>query len=229
MSLLQLFTNNAIALLGNSITATDAVIEVQPGLGALFPQPVNPGEFFLVTLESTGIPLTREVVRVTGRTGDFLTGCVRGQEGTTATSWLATDTLVDHRITAETIRQAFLQPISTTGGGSGGVTYVPTTVPAVTTGGVSQTGYTDTSRLFKFWVEMYDPATGNAQAFEVLAIVQGILADSNETVTFTQTHNIGYNFKGSVSLTLDTVNKQLTLNWINTEPVANVVVTVTRI
>jgi hypothetical protein len=229
MALLQLFTNNAIALLQTSIGPSSNTIHVQAGLGAEFPQPVNPGEFFLVTLESTGAPLVREIVKITGRTGDILHVGARGLEGTTPQAWAAINTLVDHRITAETIRQAFLQPVYTPTGGSGGIVYTPTDIPPSTVQGVSTHTYSDTNRLKKFWIEMYDPVTGNAQALEVLVIIQGILNLNNETASFVQSHRLGYNFKGSVQLSLDVLNKQITLEWHNAETTASVIVTITSI
>jgi hypothetical protein len=99
-------------LLQNPIGPTDTVIDVQPGLGALFPQPVNPGEFFLVTLEDVNTPTIREIIAVYGRSGDTFTNCVRGQEqdrnGSTPQSWPAGTTLVDHRMTAETVHESFV-------------------------------------------------------------------------------------------------------------------------
>lgn len=103
---LQLFANNAVALLDSNISPTDLTVNVQPGLGSLFPQPTNPGEWFLVTLEDTSTPLIREIVKIIGVTGDVLTvdPLGRGYEGSTAMSWVAGNTLVDHRVTAETLR-----------------------------------------------------------------------------------------------------------------------------
>lgn len=107
---LQLFSNNAISLLQAGISSTDTVIQLQPGQGSLFPQPTQAGEFFLVTLETVDPPFIREIVRVTGRSGDTLTGCVRGQEGTSPLVWSALSTLVDHRVTAQTMKDALDLP-----------------------------------------------------------------------------------------------------------------------
>ena len=103
---LQLFSNNAVALLQNSVAATDLVIQVQPGLGSLFPQPTNAGEWFLITLETISAPLQREIVKIIGRAGDTLIvdPSGRGWEGTIPATWIAGQTLVDHRITAGTLR-----------------------------------------------------------------------------------------------------------------------------
>lgn len=103
---LQLFTNNAVALLQTSIAPTDLVIQVQPGLGSLFPQPANAGEWFLITLETISSPFQREIVKVIGRSGDtfIVDPAGRGWESTTPQSWVAAKTLVDHRVTAGTLR-----------------------------------------------------------------------------------------------------------------------------
>ena len=118
---IQLFTNNAVSLLSAPISAASTSLSVMAGYGALFPNPgVN--EFFLITLENESATL-REIIKVTGRSGDTLTFLLtdRGQEGTTPRSWGASsgnDTLVDHRVTAETMRQAMLLPEISTPSGS---------------------------------------------------------------------------------------------------------------
>jgi hypothetical protein len=71
----QLFVNNAKTTLSTAISPTDTVLQVTDG--SMFPIP-NVGEFFLVTLEAGS---SIEVVKVTGRTGNTFTGCVRGFEG----------------------------------------------------------------------------------------------------------------------------------------------------
>ncbi len=112
MSSLQLFTNNAVTLLAAPISATATSLTVMSGHGAMFPQPTLPGEYFLVTLEDQSATF-REIIRVTGRSGDTFTGLVRGQEGMTPRAWgasLGNDTLVDHRITAETMTRAMELP-----------------------------------------------------------------------------------------------------------------------
>jgi len=119
---LQLFTNNAISILDQNLSPTGTVIHLAQNYGPLFPVPQNPGEFFLVTLETTTAPFHREIVKIDQRVGDDLHVAAggRAQEGTTAQAWTAGLTIVDHRITAETIRQAFLQPVSSGGTGDAG-------------------------------------------------------------------------------------------------------------
>ena len=111
---LQLFTNNAVSLLASPISASATNLTVMAGYGTLYPNP-GPGQYFLVTLEDQA-GLVREIIRVNGRSGDTFTGLQRGQEGTTPQAWsasLGTDTLVDHRVTAETMRLAMLLPEQT--------------------------------------------------------------------------------------------------------------------
>jgi hypothetical protein len=109
----QLFTNNAISLLAAPIGSGDVTLRVMSGMGALFPQPTGDGsDYFLVTLEDQGATV-REIIRVVGRSGDVFTEIIRAQEGTAARAWNAVagdDTIVDHRITAETMRLAMLLP-----------------------------------------------------------------------------------------------------------------------
>lgn len=99
----RLFTDNAVSLLASGISASATSLTVLPGHGAMFPTPAA-NEFFCVTLEDQAA-INREIVHVTQRTGDVFT-IQRGQEGTTARAWSATtgsDTLVDHRVTAQTL------------------------------------------------------------------------------------------------------------------------------
>jgi hypothetical protein len=120
MTVLQLFTNNAVSLLELPLNSNGTEIHLQPGLGHSFPQPVNPGEFFLVTLEDIANPNLREIVKCIARTGDVLIvdPMGRGWESSTPLYWDSSSTLVDHRITAGTIEDAFLSPAS---GGTGTV------------------------------------------------------------------------------------------------------------
>jgi hypothetical protein len=96
----QLYTNNAISLLENNLSTIGLQIQVIPGDGELFPQPSNPGEYFLITLEDENNTI-REIVKCTNRIGDVLhidpNG--RGFENTPIYNW-PVNTLVDHRITA---------------------------------------------------------------------------------------------------------------------------------
>ena len=267
MSVLQLFTNNAVSLLHLPLSVAGTTIQLQPGLGTEFPQPVNQGEFFLVTLEDIANPTLREIVKIIARSGDVLTidPAGRGQEGTSIQFWDANSTLVDHRITAETIRQAFLQPAggegpqgipgpagakgdtgatgpqgpagpagsgSGTGSGSSiaGSNLSPVVVDPTWTNDVSlPIPYSDFKRGHKFWVTLFCANNGYAETFEVLAVIQGILASNTEVVEWTKTNRIGYNFSGTLNITLDLPNNTLSLNWSNTEPTMTVIATVAHL
>lgn len=274
MSVLQLFSNNAISLLENNLGPLSTSINLQPGAGALFPLPTLPSEFFLVTLEDITNPNIREIIRIKERVGDVLNFDItdRGQEDTTARSWIAGNTLVDHRITAETIKRAFLEPQNTSNsliladedinistavsrinfvgdgvtttaagsnitvnipgsvGGSGvGYEYSPIIVVPSQNESIGKVTYSNFKRGNKFWVSMVDPISGNAQSFEVLTIVQGLISSNTETVTWTRSNRIGYNFLGHLEVSLNTTINELSVNWHNTEPLSSVVVTVVRI
>lgn len=94
----QLFSNNASTLLAASVSPTDTVISVVDG--SRFPTP-GPDSAFLITI-SNGSDL--EVIEVHGRSGNTLTGCVRGLEGTSAQAFAAASR-VENRLTAGTIAQ----------------------------------------------------------------------------------------------------------------------------
>jgi hypothetical protein len=262
----QLFTNNAVALLAAPISQIATSLTVMSGYGVLFPQPVDPGDFFLVTLENqTGT--TREILRVNGRSGDTFTNIVRGQEGTSAQMWqasLGNDTLVDHRVTAETMRQALLQPVNAstpasliiqdegvplagatdiinfvgadvtvTGAGStktvtitnaggagdisGATTLTPVTVDPAWTIPLSSVIYSQYQRGFKFFVTILMPSNFLSCTFEVLGNISGDLAANGETVTWNRTARVGYNFAGSINITLNQTTKVLNLVWTNGE------------
>jgi hypothetical protein len=321
MSQLQLFSNNAISLLQVSISASDMSITLQPGQGSLFPNPTSAGEFFLITLEDIANPTIREIVKIATRVGDTLIVASggRGWEQTAALNWAANDTLVDHRITAETIRQAFLHPqtpaastdieildegnsLSTqasslnftgsgvtvssagnditvsipgavslalevanegttiaasaskftfvgsgvtasavgneitinvpgasSGGGSGGYEYTTVSVIPTRSESIATVTYSDLRRANKFWVSMVDLASGAAQSFEILTVIQGLITTNTETATWTKTNRIGYDFNGQMDVLLNAPANQLILKWHNLEASATVVVSVMRI
>ncbi len=89
-----LFTNNASAKLASAITSADTSLDLQAGQGAEFPSPTG-SDYFMLTLVSSG---GLEIVKVTARSMDTLT-VVRAQEGTSASSFAAGDTL-ELRLTA---------------------------------------------------------------------------------------------------------------------------------
>lgn len=90
MSNLQfLFANLAQTQLASPITSTATTLTVSPGTGALFPAP-GAGQQFALSLLDAATRTHNEIVYVTARTADTMT-VVRGQEGTTAQSWLAGD------------------------------------------------------------------------------------------------------------------------------------------
>jgi len=85
-----LFANNAHSSLAAPITSADTTVTLLSGTGSLFPSPAA-GQGFKLTFNDLATGLLTEIVLCTARSGDTLT-IVRGQEGTTAQSWLANDT-----------------------------------------------------------------------------------------------------------------------------------------
>jgi hypothetical protein len=98
-----LFANNAETNIAASITAGATTILITPGDGIKFPMPTG-GDYFQLTLvKMVGGVAVYEVVSVTARAGDSLT-VIRGQEGTTATSFSASD-IASERLTALILTQ----------------------------------------------------------------------------------------------------------------------------
>lgn len=92
----QIYSNNATTTLANDLAPGDSVLSLTES--SMFPTP-GANEYFLVTLDD-GVNL--EVVAAFGKSGRSLTGCLRGQEGTTARSYLK-GTKVECRVTAGTL------------------------------------------------------------------------------------------------------------------------------
>jgi hypothetical protein len=89
----QLSANNASTVLASDIARTDLTISLVDG--SRFPYPTT-NQFFLVTLDN-GVDV--EVVEVTSRSGNTLSGISRAQEGTSA-SYFAAGTRVEVRVTS---------------------------------------------------------------------------------------------------------------------------------
>lgn len=83
------FTNNSSATLAASINSTVTTIALTAGQGALFPA-AGGGDYFYATLVDSSNNL--EIVKVTSRSVDNLV-VLRGQDGTTAKSYIAGDKL----------------------------------------------------------------------------------------------------------------------------------------
>lgn len=105
---LELWANNARTTIAGSLSNIATSIVLQSGAGALFPSPNNGlGQFAKATLQDAATGLRNEIVYITARTGDVLT-VVRGQDGTTAQTWSAGDTVFEG-VTAATLA-GFVQP-----------------------------------------------------------------------------------------------------------------------
>ena len=92
------FANNATTKLAAGINTSVTSLTVTTGTGALFPT-LGGSDYFYCTLANTtgGI----EIIKVTARSTDTFT-IVRGQDGTTAASWITNDT-VELRLVAASL------------------------------------------------------------------------------------------------------------------------------
>jgi hypothetical protein len=94
-----LYSNNARAILTSNISNVATILPVSTVAG--FPNISTGIQEFYVTLDD-GVHV--EIVKVRGATGSSFINCLRGQEGTFATSFLAA-TPVENRLTAGNITQ----------------------------------------------------------------------------------------------------------------------------
>lgn len=95
----SLYVNNGRTILAANITSTTTTILVADI--SKLPQPV-PGQSARVTLDDG---VNSEIVYYTGFSGNNLTGCVRGYEGTSPKAFTALSTRVENRLTAGNISQ----------------------------------------------------------------------------------------------------------------------------
>ena len=84
-----LYANNATSTLQSGIAPGATSCTLATGTGALFPA-ITTGQAFYMTLVDAATQLVNEIVLVTARAGDVCT-IVRGQQGTTAKTWAASD------------------------------------------------------------------------------------------------------------------------------------------
>jgi len=84
-----IFANNAKTTLSSALTNSATTVNVASGTGSLFPSPTGT-QYFVLTLVDAATGLLNEIMWCTYRSGDSLT-VIRGQEGTTAKSWLLGD------------------------------------------------------------------------------------------------------------------------------------------
>jgi len=101
-------TNNATSRIATTITAAATSITVNPGTGALFPDPTaTAGTYAPATLYDASD--NKEIVYITERVGDILT-VERGKEGTVAREW-AVGTGIGCRLTSSIIEDKLRNPI----------------------------------------------------------------------------------------------------------------------
>lgn len=84
-----LYANNAAGTLAAPLTNVSATLTLNAGQAALFPVPTPP-QVFYVTLTDAATQSLIEIVKVTAVSGNVFS-ITRGQDGTSALSWLAND------------------------------------------------------------------------------------------------------------------------------------------
>jgi hypothetical protein len=104
-----IFANNASTSLAAPISSVATSLTVQSGTGAEFPSP-GANQQFSATLNDAATGLLYEIVYCTARTGDSFTTIARGQEGTTALSWLTGDLIANVPTAGQ--MQAFVQSVT---------------------------------------------------------------------------------------------------------------------
>jgi len=107
---LIVFENNSNGLLAADIDDVTTTITLLAGHGTNFPSVTAPDEIFFITLQNYAAQLV-EICRVTDRVADVFT-VLRGQDGTTAKAWATASTVVQLRVTKETL-EAFVQQETT--------------------------------------------------------------------------------------------------------------------
>ena len=85
-----LYSNNAQTTLAFPITSSATTANLATGTGSLFPSPLS-GQAFYMTFNDAATGALREIVLVTGMSGDVVTNMARAQQGTTAEAWSAGD------------------------------------------------------------------------------------------------------------------------------------------
>ena len=109
----QRYSNNAICLLGATLSDSATSLAVETGLGDLFPEagattPSGDDWFKVVLTDDTGeIEIIYVYTRATG--SDIMADCIRGREGTAARAW-ASGAVVKLAMTAEDLQQALNNP-----------------------------------------------------------------------------------------------------------------------
>ena len=102
------FTNFASTTLNGGITALATSMTVAVTTGANFPATAGGAWFYIVLTDSLVSPTQREVIKVTTRSGDGFTVCVRARDGTTALAW-PSGTYCQLRLTAGTFADLTVQ------------------------------------------------------------------------------------------------------------------------
>lgn len=190
----MLFTNNAATTLASSINNSVTSLTVATGTGALFPT-LGAGQYFFCTLANTAG--TVEIIKVTARSGDTFSTIIRGQDGTSATSWNSGDKVELRLVNADLTNfpqldsdntfagtQTFSNTITGSISGNAGTATTAADLSAtlaVNKGGTGQTTYTNGQLLI-------GNSTGNTLTKSTLTAGSGIsITNSAGSITIANT------------------------------------------
>jgi hypothetical protein len=200
------FTNNATSTLATGINNSVTSLSVASGQGALFPT-LGGSDYFYCTLANAAG--TVEIVKVTARSTDTFT-IVRGQDNTTAASWLSGDR-VELRLVAASLNDipkldeanafttapTFSTALAVASGGTGAATFTANNVLLGNGTSALQTVAPGTSG---------NVLTSNGSTWQSSA-ASGVSLSTANTWTATQTFNGTSSTLGTVLLdTAETVN-----------------------
>lgn len=200
------FTNNATSTLASGINDSVTSLSVASGQGALFPT-LGGSDYFYCTLANTAG--TVEIVKVTARSTDTFT-IVRGQDNTTAATWLSGDR-VELRLVAASLNDIPKLDEANT------FTTAPTfsTALAVASGGTGAASFTANNVLLgngTSALQVVAPGTSgnvltsNGTTWQSTA-ASGVSLSAANTWTATQTFNGSSSTFGTTLLdTAETVN-----------------------
>jgi len=201
------FTNNATSTLASGINNSVTSLSVASGQGALFPT-LGGSDYFYCTIANTAG--TVEIVKVTARSTDTFT-IVRGQDGTTAATWLSGDR-VELRLVAASLNDIPKLDEANT------FTTAPTfsTALAVASGGTGAASFTANNVLLgngTSALQVVAPGTSgnvltsNGTTWSSSTPAAGVSLSAANTWTATQTFNGTSSTFGTALLdTAETVN-----------------------
>lgn len=168
----ELYANNAASTLATALAPGGLSIDLQPGDGAKFPSPTG-GDYFFLTLATSPVESTWEIVKIITRTTDNLTVDAggRAQQGTSDLGW-GIGSRCGNRLTADSLlayyrNDEIIEEVATPVGSAAGVltldfangnNHVVTLTENVTS--VVFNNLPANGKLVPIWIEFNQDGTG---------------------------------------------------------------------